>query len=133
MGHGLPGKRYCNNGVALRFVAAGEPPAEDLIMRNVLIPLVALLTVACSARKPRSSRVSPPALSSRPRSLGVAASGAWRGLRQSRGRSLYHLRLHGRAHANPTYEQVSSGGTGHVEVVQVVEYDPAKVNYQHRC
>lgn len=30
---------------------------------------------------------------------------------------------------NPTYEQVSSGRTGHTEAVQV-EYDPAKVNYE---
>ena len=30
--------------------------------------------------------------------------------------------------ANPTYEQVSSGGTGHIESVKVV-YDPTRVSY----
>jgi peptide-methionine (S)-S-oxide reductase len=31
--------------------------------------------------------------------------------------------------ANPTYQQVSAGGTGHKEVIQVT-YDPAKVSYE---
>jgi peptide-methionine (S)-S-oxide reductase len=31
--------------------------------------------------------------------------------------------------ANPTYEQVSAGSTGHLEVVKI-EYDPAKVSYE---
>jgi peptide-methionine (S)-S-oxide reductase len=30
---------------------------------------------------------------------------------------------------NPTYDEVSSGGTGHAEAVQIV-YDPAKVGYE---
>ncbi len=35
----------------------------------------------------------------------------------------------GGSRANPTYQEVSSGRTGHTEAVRIV-YDPSKVNYQ---
>jgi peptide methionine sulfoxide reductase msrA/msrB len=35
----------------------------------------------------------------------------------------------GGARENPTYKDVSSGNTGHLEVVKVI-YDPAKINYE---
>jgi peptide-methionine (S)-S-oxide reductase len=35
----------------------------------------------------------------------------------------------GGSKANPSYEQVSAGGTGHAEVVQIT-YDPARISYQ---
>jgi len=31
--------------------------------------------------------------------------------------------------ANPTYEEVSAGGTGHAESIKIV-YDPSKINYE---
>ena len=35
----------------------------------------------------------------------------------------------GGAKANPTYEEVSAGGSGHLEVIKV-EYDPHKISYE---
>jgi peptide-methionine (S)-S-oxide reductase len=32
--------------------------------------------------------------------------------------------------SNPTYKQVTAGGTGHIEVVQII-YEPKTVSYQH--
>jgi peptide-methionine (S)-S-oxide reductase len=100
-------------------------------MRKVLIPLVALLTVACSGGSEAQVQRSVPAGTQ----LKTAIFGGgcfWcveEAFDKVQGVVSTTSGYTGGRLANPTYEQVSSGGTGHVEVVQVV-YDPAKVNYQ---
>jgi peptide-methionine (S)-S-oxide reductase len=100
-------------------------------MRNVLIPLVALLTVACSGGSEAQVQRSAPAGTQ----LKTAIFGGgcfWcveEAFDKAEGVVSTTSGYTGGRVANPTYEQVSSGGTGHVEVVQVV-YDPARVNYQ---
>ncbi len=50
------------------------------------------------------------------------------GLRQAARRDLHDIRVHRRPDRNPTYEQVSRGGTGHVEAVEIV-FNPSVVTY----
>ena len=48
--------------------------------------------------------------------------------RQGAGRDQHDLGLHRRQVEEPDLQQVSAGGTGHAEAVEIV-YDPAKVSY----
>ena len=51
------------------------------------------------------------------------------GFRQGAGRSRDDPRYTGGKTENPTYKQVSAGGTGHYEAVEIT-YNPAKVSYE---
>ena len=60
----------------------------------------------------------------------AAASGAWcRPSRRSTASSSVTSGYTGGTKVNPTYEEVSAGGTGHAESVDVV-YDPARIGYE---
>jgi peptide-methionine (S)-S-oxide reductase len=100
-------------------------------MRKLLIPLVALLTVACSGGSDAQVRQSVPAGTQ----LKTATFGGgcfWcveEAFDKVAGVVSTTSGYTGGRVANPTYKQVSAGGTGHVEVVRVA-YDPARVSYQ---
>ena len=100
-------------------------------MLRALIPLVALLTVACSAGLEAQVHQSVPAGAS----LRTAIFGGgcfWcveEAFDEAAGVVSTTSGYTGGRVPDPTYEQVSSGRTGHVEVVQVV-YDPARISFQ---
>ena len=100
-------------------------------MRNLLIPLLALLTVACSDGSEAQLRKSAPA--DAPLDTAVFAGGCFWCVEEAfdkvggvvsttSGYTGGHTR-------NPVYEEVVTGRTGHAEVVRVV-YEPKMVSYQ---
>lgn len=96
-------------------------------MRTVLISIV-FAAFACSA----SAQDEAPASESGERALAVFAGGCFWCTESDFDKvpgvlSTTSGYIGGRVE-NPTYEQVSGGGTGHIESVQVV-YDPQRVNY----
>ena len=124
-------------------------------MRNLLIPLTVLLSVACSgepdgqtyestttggeipaqqsiATDGSATRVAQEVPADVPLDTAVFAGGCFWCVEEAfdaaEGVVSTVSGYTGGRVANPTYEQVSAGGTGHAEVVQVV-YDPSRVTY----
>jgi peptide-methionine (S)-S-oxide reductase len=101
-------------------------------MRSLLFPVVALLTVACSGGSEAQVRQSA-APTGAARDTAVFAGGCFWCVEEAfdaaEGVISTTSGYTGGHVANPTYKQVSAGGTGHAEVVQVV-YDPARIDYQ---
>jgi peptide-methionine (S)-S-oxide reductase len=94
----------------------------------MLARLVALLSLAAVAPLPALAQGQPPG-----RAVATFAAGCFWCTEEAMDRapgvvSTTSGYMGGRK-KNPTYKEVSSGATGHTEVVQVV-YDPAKVSYE---
>jgi peptide-methionine (S)-S-oxide reductase len=100
-------------------------------MRNLLIPLAALLTMACSGGPEAQARQSVPA--GAPLDTATFAGGCFWCVEEVfdkvEGVVSTTSGYTGGHTQNPTYEEVITGRTGHAEVVRVV-YDPVRVNYQ---
>jgi peptide methionine sulfoxide reductase msrA/msrB len=114
------GTRYCMNSAALRFV-----PAEDLVASGygkyaALFPGV------------NQKAVEPKAKAEPARETAILAGGCFWGmediLRKVPGVTDTEVGYTGGVLANPTYEDVHAGSSGHAEAVRVV-FDPAVLSY----
>ena len=99
-------------------------------MRNLLFPLVALLTVACSGGSEAQARqnVSDGAALDTATFAGGCFWCVEEAFDAVEGVVSTTSGYMGGHKQNPTYKEVSAGTTGHAEVVQVV-YDPSRVGY----
>ena len=101
-------------------------------MRNWLIPFATLFAVACSGGSEAQSQQQSAAPGAPLRTATFGGGCFWcveEAFDKAPGVVSTTSGYTGGRVANPTYEQVSSGGTGHVEVVQVA-YDPSRISYQ---
>jgi peptide-methionine (S)-S-oxide reductase len=106
-------------------------------MRRIILTVVVILAAAASATRPQAAPQSSPPASGQPAQgnpdKATFAGGCFWCMEppfdELPGVISTTSGYTGGQKKNPTYEEVSAGGTGHTESVEVV-FDPAKVTYQ---
>ncbi|HRI13700.1 MAG TPA: bifunctional methionine sulfoxide reductase B/A protein [Verrucomicrobiota bacterium] len=116
--------RYCINSASLRFIPVERMQAEGY--GAYLAPFVAAGLIA----QPRETTAAGPKSS---RETAILAGGCFWGMeeivRKLPGVVETTVGYTGGTVANPTYEQVCTGRTGHAEGLEII-FDPAKLSYE---